>query len=253
VFNKDIQSLCARAISQFLNETAQCAFIDPDNGERCINTYMGHAQGHQSGDWKLLKGGLFMSDNFDSQGFLTIVETAVHAIMFNINAKAPSSRRQWRRYAAEVHRENIAELRLLKGSLCMSKGMIEHDIRSTTVCYGCFFGRPEYQLPCNHVICEYCIKDFDETPKEDQYPGWATHHSCIICEASDSGWPYRIPLKPDLARVRVLSLDGGGIRGIVELTILQRLENLIDLGIPLGQFFDLMVGTSAGRGLGHFE
>lgn len=247
VFNKDIQSLCARAVSQFLHQNAQCAFIDPDNGEKCVNTFIGHAQGHQNGMGKLLKGGLFVSDNFDSQGFLTTVETAVHAMMFDINEKAPSSRRQWRRYAADVHRANLAHLRSLKGFPCVSNGVIERDIPSTSVCYGCFFGRPEYRLPCDHVICEHCIKDFDETPREEQYPGWATHHSCIICEATDQRWPYRVPVKPDLAGVRVLSLDGGGVRGIVELVTLQRLENLIGLGIPLGQFFDLMVGTSAGK------
>ncbi|KAF0322510.1 patatin-like serine [Colletotrichum asianum] len=46
--------------------------------------------------------------------------------------------------------------------------------------------------------------------------------------------------------LRILSLDGGGVRGIVELTILKRLEDLVGLGVPVGRFFDLMVGTSAG-------
>ncbi|KAF3272372.1 hypothetical protein TWF970_010094 [Orbilia oligospora] len=44
----------------------------------------------------------------------------------------------------------------------------------------------------------------------------------------------------------VLSLDGGGVRGIVELVILERLEDLIGLGLPIGTFFDLIIGTSTG-------
>jgi patatin-like phospholipase/acyl hydrolase len=45
--------------------------------------------------------------------------------------------------------------------------------------------------------------------------------------------------------VRVLSLDGGGVRGAIKLAILARLEELIGLKILIGQFFDLIVGTSA--------
>ena len=247
VFNKDIQSLCVRAVSQFLDRNAQCAFVDPENGQRCTNTRMGHAQGHQNRMGRLLKAGLFMSDNFDSQGFLTTVEKAICAMMIDINDKAPSGRQEWRRYAAEVHRENLAELRSLNGFPRMSSGNIQQNIGSTSVCYGCLFGRPEYRLPCNHVICVSCVEDFDETPKEKQYPGSFTHKSCIICAATSPKWPYRVHVKPDLAGVRVLSLDGGGVRGIVELIVLQRLESLIGLGLPLGRFFDLMVGTSAGK------
>lgn len=43
-----------------------------------------------------------------------------------------------------------------------------------------------------------------------------------------------------------LSLDGGEVRGIVELEVMQRLEEEIGLKIPLWSFFDLIVGTSAG-------
>ena len=42
----------------------------------------------------------------------------------------------------------------------------------------------------------------------------------------------------------VLSLDGGGIRGIVAATVLAKLE--ADLGVPAYEMFDLMVGTSTG-------
>ena len=50
-----------------------------------------------------------------------------------------------------------------------------------------------------------------------------------------------------MSGIRVLSLDGGGVRGIIQLSILKRLEDLTGLGLPLGELFDLMVGTSAGK------
>lgn len=43
---------------------------------------------------------------------------------------------------------------------------------------------------------------------------------------------------------RILSLSGGGVRGLVTAVWLNRLEQ--KLGAPIGQFFDLIAGTSAG-------
>jgi uncharacterized protein len=44
--------------------------------------------------------------------------------------------------------------------------------------------------------------------------------------------------------IRVLSIDGGGMRGIVPATILETFENLS--GQPISALFDVMVGTSTG-------
>ncbi|MEY3463816.1 MAG: hypothetical protein RLZZ468_1594, partial [Cyanobacteriota bacterium] len=51
---------------------------------------------------------------------------------------------------------------------------------------------------------------------------------------------------------RILSLDGGGIRGILTLGILERIEALLrqrhgnDPGFRLCDYFDLIAGTSTG-------
>ncbi|KAK3349748.1 acyl transferase/acyl hydrolase/lysophospholipase [Lasiosphaeria hispida] len=249
VFSKDIRELCGRAVSQFLDRHSRCAFVSPVNGHRCANTRLGHAQGHQDRMGELLQTGPFVSDNFDSQAFLRVIETAVHSSMQEINqSMAPSGRREWRRYASKVHQTNLAELRSRDGfPYRTSEGEMRNNFaKNATVCYGCFFGRPEYRLPCDHVICAECVEDFDGTPESDRYPGVFVHDSCAACTATGDAWPYRIRVKPSLAGVRVLSLDGGGVRGIVQLVVLKRLEEQTGLGIPLGRFFDLMVGTSAG-------
>lgn len=44
--------------------------------------------------------------------------------------------------------------------------------------------------------------------------------------------------------IRILSLDGGGIRGVVPLRIMQQIEH--DTGKTIPQLFDLVVGTSTG-------
>ncbi|KAI7758871.1 hypothetical protein LZL87_014218 [Fusarium oxysporum] len=45
---------------------------------------------------------------------------------------------------------------------------------------------------------------------------------------------------------RVLSLDGGGVRGIVELCVLRQIERHVGYGIAIHELFDLVVGTSTG-------
>ncbi|WP_409562715.1 CBASS cGAMP-activated phospholipase [Hyphomicrobium sp. MC8b] len=57
----------------------------------------------------------------------------------------------------------------------------------------------------------------------------------------------RIPQPwPSTRRFRILSLDGGGIRGIFPATILAELERRFGQGYRLAQYFDLIAGTSTG-------
>ncbi|KAF3039476.1 hypothetical protein E8E12_000358 [Didymella heteroderae] len=58
--------------------------------------------------------------------------------------------------------------------------------------------------------------------------------------------PYYVRFKPEHAGVRLLSLDGGGMRGIVELEVLRAVQKQLGDQIPIQAFFDLIVGTSTG-------
>ena len=51
---------------------------------------------------------------------------------------------------------------------------------------------------------------------------------------------------PKARRFRILSLDGGGIRGIFPATILAELESRFTGSRRIGEFFDLIAGTSTG-------
>ncbi|KAH0538884.1 hypothetical protein FGG08_004540 [Glutinoglossum americanum] len=63
-------------------------------------------------------------------------------------------------------------------------------------------------------------------------------------------WPWVSFVKPPSAGVRVLTLDGGGVRGILELIVLRYLQDYVavELGayVPVIDMFDLVVGTSTG-------
>lgn len=52
-------------------------------------------------------------------------------------------------------------------------------------------------------------------------------------------WPPGQPFK-------ILSLDGGGIRGIFSANVIAQIENVLDLKEPAGAYFDLICGTSTG-------
>lgn len=80
------------------------------------------------------------------------------------------------------------------------------------------------------------------------------HTECVLCSSRENKvgtWPYSVEYRPDLSGIRLLSLDGGGVRGIIQLSILKRLEALIDLEMPFGELFDMMVGTSTGKLTNH--
>ena len=52
-------------------------------------------------------------------------------------------------------------------------------------------------------------------------------------------WPAGKPFK-------ILSLDGGGIRGIYTAELVRRCEEAFAKGEPLGRYFDMIAGTSTG-------
>lgn len=66
---------------------------------------------------------------------------------------------------------------------------------------------------------------------------------CAILYSSSS-----FSFLPPIASIRVLSIDSGGVRGIILLTILRQLEvDLEYLGCPLRDYFDFVVGTLSGN------
>ena len=67
---------------------------------------------------------------------------------------------------------------------------------------------------------------------------------CFLCCRS---WTQacNVRLAPLTAGYRILELDRGGVRGIIQLITLAYIEEAV--GLPLQIFFDLAVGTSVGK------
>ncbi|KAK0371625.1 hypothetical protein CLIM01_11027 [Colletotrichum limetticola] len=117
--------------------------------------------------------------------------------------------------------------------------------RSSRLCLVCFVQPPEVFLPCESALCETCYRGYGNSTMSGTV---ITFGRCILCAmAFVSGCAVR--LRPLTAGCRVLALDGGGVKGIVQLRILQMLQKVT--GLPIQIFFDLAIGTSVGMSLLH--
>lgn len=118
-------------------------------------------------------------------------------------------------------------------------------MRSNKTCFGCLRAVPDHMLECGHAFCEQCVRELG-TPSEYFEYGWVLN-ACVLCQSTWQDGRNLFRLKPRCAGVRVLTLDGGGIRGMVEISLLEKLHTEIDIDIPLREFFDLIIGTSTGE------
>ena len=102
---------------------------------------------------------------------------------------------------------------------------------------------PEKVLPCGHALCDVCIKICGSRAIAEK--NTFKIKSCVICGASN---PSTFSFIPPTAGVRILSLDGGGVKGVIPLVFLQSLEEqMAELRCPLRDHFDLVCGTSSGK------
>jgi hypothetical protein len=118
------------------------------------------------------------------------------------------------------------------------------NIKSNKTCLSCLQAVPDHVLGCGHSYCPRCVQELGH-PSTSSECAWDMH--CWLCWESKGQRSRLIQLKPRCAGARILTLDGGGIRGIVELSVLQALHNAVGLDdFPIREMFDLIVGTSTG-------
>ena len=119
------------------------------------------------------------------------------------------------------------------------------NIKSNKTCLSCLQAVSDHVLGCGHSYCPRCVQELG-IPSSSTECAWEMH--CWLCWEEKGKHAHRIQLKPRCAGARILTLDGGGIRGIVELSVLQAVHNAIGLGdFAMRDMFDLIVGTSTGR------
>jgi Patatin-like phospholipase len=118
------------------------------------------------------------------------------------------------------------------------------NIKSNKTCLSCLQAVPDHVLGCGHSYCPRCVQELG-VPSSASECAWEIH--CWLCWDEKGTQIHQIQLKPRCAGVRILTLDGGGIRAISELSVLQALHNALGLeNFLIRDMFDLIVGTSTG-------
>jgi hypothetical protein len=116
-------------------------------------------------------------------------------------------------------------------------------VYSAETCLPCLARRqPEHRLSCGHRLCRACVRRGERSPVD---PNTFTISTCPLCQR-ETGQSL-IGLVPEWSRLRVLSIDGGGVRGIIPLTALAALERQLQIPRFASYAFDVVVGTSAGE------
>jgi hypothetical protein len=119
------------------------------------------------------------------------------------------------------------------------------ELKSYRSCFCCFMFMPEKVLACGHAICDFCVRRFGSTSSEGRHN--FEMPSCPLCGVQQPREKAIFRLVPPTAGIRMLCLDGGGIRGVVPFVFLKYLETELSLfGCSLQEMFDYVGGTSAG-------
>ncbi|KAK5153225.1 hypothetical protein LTS14_007870 [Recurvomyces mirabilis] len=235
------------AMSEFLELHYPCSYVSADGRRKCVLVKARHQpKGHQDNEGIIAAGDYEAAfDGNFSPTWKTQLRSAIEGIhrdfsyeLEQLSQVEDTQAIPEEKIALVLHEEHLNQFFELVGPAS--------SICSHATCFCCLMDVPEHPLPCGHVLCTACIKAYGKTAHSA-----VTLPSCPLHRASTK-WakPAIIKFKPPGAGVRVLSLDGGGIRGIVQLEVLRAIEQAIGGFLPVQNFFDLIVGTGTGGMLG---
>ena len=132
--------------------------------------------------------------------------------------------------AAELRRKHLA-----------STAPMWTALKSTLSCLFCLRRPPEHVLSCGHTMCDTCIQIFGVGIAGAEYCFAVSR--CVLCLARTE---LSACLKPPGVGPCLLSIGGGGVRGVVALVFLSALQDCLGLCYPLQEYFDSVIGTSSG-------
>jgi hypothetical protein len=115
--------------------------------------------------------------------------------------------------------------------LLTSQQQILSQLDTPRLCLACLLNIPTEFLRCKHKLCGECCQEL-------------LADGIIECPFCNEQNAWKRADIPDGAGFRVLTIDGGGVRGVISAVLLSHIETL--LNIPLHQLFDFIIGTSIG-------
>ncbi|KAI1342705.1 hypothetical protein F5Y15DRAFT_373717 [Xylariaceae sp. FL0016] len=244
LLNDRYSKSCVGAMQTFADMYWPCSYVNTAyDGEmgRCCNVRSGHnPKGHQNKQGKIIGQGDYES-TFSGVRFQPIWEQLIRSSLVQVQSSSfrlahefPS--RTELQIASLLHRERLNEL--YSNTLGPATNFVSYS-----ACLCCLRELPECALPCGHVLCLPCIEIYGtRTSKTTIEVSRCPLHARDLIATP----PWVITTKPRYAGARTLCLDGGGIRGIIQLHVLRAIEKALGADLPIQLFFDLIVGTNTG-------
>ncbi|KAM5351189.1 hypothetical protein ACJ41O_003912 [Fusarium nematophilum] len=234
------QSQVQNAFHDLALRFISCEYVD-SVGRRCVNRLMAHQESnlHQASSGDSIGFGRFESRFHNDLATQWDIGLDTHIKRFQYVLQKQGEQVTDEGFIWKRHQEHLANLfQNLPGT----------DLDNGFVCFWCFHSVPAEILPCGHGICNSCLacagaKSTDPTldSRVAVLPGCSLHSPERRFQH-----PVMVLRLPGYLGRRLLSLDGGGTRAIVELHILSAVEHKFGGHMPLSKFFDLIGGTSAG-------
>lgn len=249
-----------------------------EDGTRCVNYVYNHAMQHCS-EKNLIWNGSIDRSSFEKADS-DVVLAIKHSFIAMYTELYAGSRNQIRPKLQDIsqyrrvilgHTRSISSMssvpvRNLKAVDFVNQNAAWFSAKSNMSCFACLQSGPDHILPCGHGFCEDCVKDFGTIFTQQSYHYRFTE--CVLCGTTEEQWLTQlhnnesdaalvsfnssqqrsqvVRLTPRCSGIRVLTLDGGGIKGIVELAILEKIEQRMGFKVSFRDLFDLVVGTSTG-------
>jgi hypothetical protein len=220
-------------IDRLLLEHAPCRALGP-GGITCEELRRSHIDHHQGSLWKRTVRWSGCYEAADSQSFNTFREAFQGTLQRVGERKIFLHDFGKRSYTADRRQIN-------SDSKVEASEMFPSSIRSVTSCLGCLQGPPNTNLACGHAFCHECIFDLGKAP--GQLELHRLHR--VKCPFHGTLQAFSPRLLPAWSGYRILSLDGGGVKGLAQLLVLREIQKHC-FAIPVVELFDLIVGTSIG-------
>jgi hypothetical protein len=241
VWNENYSKICLDGVLCFYKEHAACCDIQDD--ERCICRANTHDDGHRYPSGGFRKGPF---EPRDTMKHVVEINEKIRLEFLSQYSTLCRTRHELRKPTADEivnhRRRMLADAVGARNDTSNAK--IWSKLQTYKTCLTCLRMIPDHVLPCGHALCENCAIDFG-TPSQ-RHESVVEIGKCVLCQQA---WAKKqlVRTKPRCAGIRILTLDGGGVRGALEIAILLKLEERIGLDLPIREFFDLVVGTSTGR------
>ncbi|KAG8629356.1 hypothetical protein KVT40_003221 [Elsinoe batatas] len=230
------------ALAEFFEMHWPCAFAQ--GSRRCSVVKARHIKGHQDTSGVIASGDYQANVSLEKAApvFNEQLQTAMTTLQRDFDYEADQTGKeddlQDQQVALSLHKDYLRQFFTSVG--------IAAKLFSHSSCFVCLMHVPSHPLPCGHVLCSACVKAFGK-------PHGRSTFVISHCPLHDESSPWKrwatsvhIYFKPKGVGTRVLALDSGGIRGIVQLEILREIEEALGNHIPIACFLDLVVGSGMG-------